>query len=371
MNFRTALLLSVVSAGTTILSGCASRQAFEPPAEEASIAFGSCLRQWQEQPVWQSINNLHPKAVLFLGDNVYADVGKYALLTEPENIGVAYDDLAATDAYRSFIDTAAAQGTELFATWDDHDYGRNDGGGDYPHKLASKQYFMDFYHLTETASGDASHAGVYQSKRLQVSGLDVQVLLLDTRSFRSPLKKNPADTRCPSTHTVAELDPGATMLGSEQWQWLEQELGKPADLRIIASSIQVIPQQHCFEKWANFPRERQRLFDLIRSSKANGVVLLSGDRHLAEISSLPAAEVGYPLYEITSSGLNSAMKLAGKVITENNEFRSVDVVFDDNFGVIGIRRDDRGITLALRIYRADGSLAREVGVPLEGLSSSR
>jgi alkaline phosphatase D len=35
---------------------------------------------------------------------------------------------------------------------------------------------------------------------------------------------------------IPHADPSTTILGEEQWEWLEQPLRQPADLRIIASS---------------------------------------------------------------------------------------------------------------------------------------
>lgn len=336
---------------------------------QSIITFGSCLRQWQPQPVWQTINRLQPDAFIFLGDNMYADVGDYLKRPEPQRIADAYHDLAASTEFQSFLTTSQQNNTQLFATWDDHDYGINDGGADYHHKLASKQHFLDFFKLTETVSGDASQPGIYQSYRLQLQDLDTQLILLDTRSFRSPLKKDP-EAKCSRTKTVANDDPEATVLGEQQWQWLEQQLRQTADLRIIASSIQVISEQHCFEKWANFPRERQRLFQLIKETKANGVVLISGDRHLAEIAELPPSVVGYPLYEITASGLNSAMGWSKLFSKEENHYRLADSVYDDNFGAISLRKHHNEYIIALQIYTTKGDIAREQTVALSQLTTN-
>ena len=128
------------------------------------------------------------------------------------------------------------------------------------------------------------------------------------------------------------------MLGPEQWTWLEAQLREPADLRLIVSSIQLVADGHQFEHWGNFPRERKRLFNLIRDTRASGVVLLSGDRHLAEISKLSASDPegpGYPLFDITSSSLNapSGNFTRSKVRFSNeiNSFRVGLQYFDVNF----------------------------------------
>ena len=69
------------------------------------------------------------------------------------------------------------------------------------------------------------------------------------------------------------------MLGEAQWQWLEQELKKPAAIKLIASSLQLLPDFTGSESWANFPDDRKRLFTLIGKHKVNGVVIISGDTH--------------------------------------------------------------------------------------------
>ena len=93
------------------------------------------------------------------------------------------------------------------------------------------------------------------------------------------------------------------MLGEPQWKLLEEQLRTPADLRIIASSIQVVSQEHDSEKWMNLPHERERLYRLIRDTRASGVLFVSGDVHRGEISAMDGG-VGYPLYDLTASGLS-------------------------------------------------------------------
>ncbi len=131
-------------------------------------------------------------------------------------------------------------------------------------------------------------------------GKRVQVIMLDTRYFRSsPLKKKSPVTRGEGPYEP-NPDPTTTMLGEDQWRWLEEQLRTPAEVRLIASSIQVVAEDHGWEKWMNLPHERERLFRLIRETGAAGVVFLSGDRHLAELSMMDGG-AGYPFYDVTSA----------------------------------------------------------------------
>ena len=131
----------------------------------------------------------------------------------------------------------------------------------------------------------------------------VQVIMLDVRWFRSPLRITDQRGAPGKERYLPDPDPAKTMLGAAQWAWLAEELRKPAELRLIVSSTQVLAEGHGWERWGNFPLERQKLFDTIRESGAKGVVFVSGDRHIGALYRETPAGL-YPLYEITSSGLN-------------------------------------------------------------------
>lgn len=326
-----------------------------------TIAFGSCLRQWKPQPVWDGIAAVAPDVFVFLGDNIYADRGYYRFMREPERIGSAYAALAAQEGFQRLKKRAI-----VHATWDDHDYGRNNAGAEYPWRQASEKYFLDFFERPADAP-ERGRPGIYSAHAFGSDENRMQLILLDTRYFRSPLKKGATTPECRKVNLAPNTDPAATLLGEAQWAWLEQRLREPARLRIIASSIQMIPQAHCFEKWVNFPHERRRLFDLIRTTKANGVILLSGDRHLAEISRLPPEVVGYPLYEVTVSGMNSAR--AGK--GEHNSFRvTPDNYREDNFGTLRIAWAGTETVIQLDVRDVGGAVAEphSVTVPLSRLA---
>ena len=93
------------------------------------------------------------------------------------------------------------------------------------------------------------------------------------------------------------------MLGEAQWAWLVERLREPAELRLLVSSVQVVADGHGWERWGNFPRERRRLYDLVGDTGANGVVFLSGDRHVGALYR-ETSGVPYPLVDATASGIN-------------------------------------------------------------------
>ena len=285
------------------------------------IAFGSCLRQHKPAPIFDAIIDAKPDLFLFAGDNVYADTRNEKVMLKK------YAQLSAKPGFKKLKDL-----TTIYATWDDHDYGKNNAGAEFPFKHRSQEIFLDFFQVPND-SPSRKREGVYSVQWHGTENQRIQILLLDTRYFRGPPVPAPRTPGCPKINYSPQQDPNVTILGDEQWAWLKTQLLQSAKLRIIVSSTQVIPDQHCYEKWANFPHERAKLFQLIGDTKAKGVIFLSGDRHFAEISKLQHPAVSYPLYEVTSSGMNSAK--AGE--EELNRYRITETNYRvDNFGLIKV-----------------------------------
>ena len=250
------------------------------------LALGSCANQELPQPVWTTMLAQDPQLVLLLGDNIYAD-------TEDARVrAAAYNQLAAVPEFAEL-----RRRVPILAIWDDHDYGAGDGGVEFPDKERSKSQLLDFFGVPP---GDEvrGRPGIYQAKILGPEGKRLQILMLDGRSFRSPLLPDPS----PFRRYQPNFDRAATMLGEEQWQWLREQLQKPAEFRLIASGVQVLGYANGFESWKTMPLEQEKLFATIRETGAEGVFFVSGDAHFTQISRADGG-VGYPLYELISSGL--------------------------------------------------------------------
>src|SRR5581483_9802608 len=111
----------------------------DPAKPLTRIAFGSCADQDQPLPIFDTIAAAKPELLLLLGDNIYADLDKTRKVT-PEVIREKYDTLARLPGFRKL--RAACP---ILATWDDHDFGKNDAGADFPLKDESQKLFLDFF----------------------------------------------------------------------------------------------------------------------------------------------------------------------------------------------------------------------------------
>ena len=228
------------------------------------------------------------------------------------------------------------------ATWDDHDYGVNDGGADYVMRKEAQQAFLDFWKVTKD-SPRRSREGIYHAKVFGDEGRRLQVVLLDTRYFRSPLKKGPV--RRVGGPYVPDEDPSKTILGDDQWQWLKQTLQEPADLRVIVSSIQFAASAAGQETWSNLPKERKQMLSLIKETNATGVMFISGDRHWAELSRIDR-EDSYPIYDLTSSSLN---QMHGRGTPTENRYRISEKTYHrENYGVLSIDWEKKTVEMSIR-----------------------
>lgn len=322
--------------GLALFTGMlSSGQAADERMPPSRIVFGSCCKQDKPQPVWDAILAEKPDLFLMIGDNIYGDSQDMAVLK------AKWDMLGAVPGFMKL-----RQACPVLATWDDHDYGADDAGAEYPMKRESQQLFLDAFGIAADAPLRRQE-GVYASYEYGPPERRVQVILLDTRYHRSPLKKSGRKKGDPGFlgPYTRNTEPGATILGEEQWKWFEAELRKPATVRIIASSIQVLPNQHYWEKWGHFPQERVRFMQAIRDARATGAIVISGDRHSCEISRNDRL-VGYPLFEVTSSSLNAPAQPK----EEPNRDRVGGLHGRENFGVIAIdwSQSDPVITLDLR-----------------------
>lgn len=300
------------------------------------IGLGSCSDQNQPEPIWKTIKEANPQLFIMMGDNVYAS------RKEDKPIIDQYIKMNRISEYKDLRESIP-----FLATWDDHDYGQNDGGADNPEKDEARRVFLNYWsYLKFTMPKDQQ--GIYHSRIIGTKNRKVQVIMLDTRWDRSPLVRNPeynaeTNTEQPPKIFLPSEDKNARMLSEAQWKWLDQELAKPANLRLIVSSVQLIANDHYFEKWGNFPKERERFFALLKKHKAKNAVILSGDRHLSAIAKEEVKGLG-TIYDVTASSLN---KPSRNLTPEVDKSYTAPSFLKANFGLIAIDWSKKSLSVQI------------------------
>lgn len=260
-------------------------------APDFKFAFGSCVYvnelsydrpgkpYGSGYPVFNTIQEKKPDFMLWGGDNVYLREGD---LDSQSGIFHRYTHTRALPEMQSLLAS-----THNYAIWDDHDYGSNDSDRAYPFKDLTLNTFKLFWGNPNYGLSDKNGKGITGTFLWG----DAQFFLLDNRYFRSP--NNNFDTK-------------RVMFDDEQIDWLIDALNaSEATFKFIVAGGQILNPAAKFEVMATYPEERQKLLERIRKSKVNGVIFLTGDRHLTEMAVLKENAKHYPFYELTSSSLTS------------------------------------------------------------------
>ena len=273
----------VRQAGQTIFSGPSASFTTPLPQSAPSItrlAVGSCAREEEgDRAVWSRMASLEPHAVVLLGDTPYIDSTDLAVQRGRYGEFVAVAEL--TDLLRNH---------PLYATWDDHDFGRNDTDGLLDGKENARQAFLE-YHANPSYGYGAE--GIYTSFRMG----GIEVFLLDTRWFAGTDRSPIAD--------------GPTMLGARQWEWLRDGLrASDAPFKLLASGLiwngAVRPGKP--DHWDSYPAEKEALFRFLGEERISGVVLAGGDIHRTRVLRYPTEEVvGYALTELVTSPIHAGV----------------------------------------------------------------
>jgi len=294
------------------------------------IAFGSCNNQVLPNVLWNEILKNKPDVWIWGGDVIYTTAEDIAVMQKD------YQKQKRNPEYADFI-----KNVEVIGTWDDHDYGLNDGGKENSKKAEAQTLFLDFIDTDKTDKKRAQE-GVYFAKDYAIDNKIIKIIILDTRYFRTALTPDDLSRKRYKPNAYGE----GNMLGKVQWEWLANELqNSKASFNIIVSSIQFLSSEHGYESWGNMPHERDKLVNLIKSTKAKNTIILSGDRHLSEFSKKEENGLAYPLIDFTSSGLtHSYSNFQG----EPNKFRVGKVVSEKSFGILKFNFLKNKVTLQMR-----------------------
>ena len=307
--------------------------------KQMRIGFGSCLKQNKAMPIFDSIKKENLDLFLMIGDNVYGD-------SEKEDL----DELKL--AYKTQEQNFKMMNLDFpfQAIWDDHDYGMNDAGVDYPYKKQSKELFLSFWNVP-LDDIRRTREGLYFDLMYKINNKNLQILFLDTRTFRDSLMPSDDIGVAGKERYMPNPDSTLTILGTNQWNWLRKKISQKVDFRIIVSSIQFLPIGHGWESWNNFPYERKKLIKIIDKASLNQTLVISGDRHRGGIYKFKTAR-GKVISEVTSSSLNASFPNE----EEYGPLRIGKTFIEENYGVISFDSENNDMFVDLK--NVNGEVAR-------------
>lgn len=277
--------------------------------------------------IFKTIAAQKPDFMIWLGDNIYYREPDW--LTETA-MRYRYAQNRELPELKQLMATA-----HHYAIWDDHDFGSNDSDRTFRQRGTALNVFQDYW--ANPSYGTTETPGVFG----RFEWGDVEFFLLDDRYHRSP-------NRMPDA-------PDKVMFGDAQMKWLMESLrSSNATFKIVAGGNQMLNPLAPYEGFSDFPVEQKKLLDFIREARVEGVMFLSGDRHLTEL--IKRTDLGtYPLYDFTSSPLTSGNSMPAKE-EANNPARVAGTLFTEtkNFGIIEVGGDLKNRRLTLKTFDLNG-----------------
>ncbi len=215
---------------------------------------------------------------LWLGDNTYLLFGQWNSFDK--NFKRQLATRTKNKLYAKYL-----MSRPNYAIWDDHDFGPNDCDGQFALKDTSLNIFKHFW--PNEQFGLPETKGIFSS----FSKYDCDFFLLDDRYYRS-----------------SEEDTNGHLLGDEQMQWLKISLlNSKATFKFIITGSQVLNQQTEKECWiSDFPKDTKDFLDFIKNNQLNGIIFLTGDRHLTRVVK-DETITNYPIYDFTISPVLSIL----------------------------------------------------------------
>ena len=321
-----------------------------------NFTFGSNYygRYLKEENIFEKILEHNSNLWIWLGNAVYLDKPEFNYFTNTresmdwEFIKYLYQKVKSNEFYKKLNEK-----TPIIGTWGDEEYGILNGDKENNFKEGYKQYYLDFLDAdTLDQRRNYVNTGLYSTYSFGKGDKTVRFILLDLKYNQASFLKN-------ETYD---------MLGKQQWDWLENifKNTKEAYTFICMPNQLLSNDRYIIKKW--YSESRKQLFDLIGKYKRNGVVFLSGGLGFAQIlkTFCPLPNVGYNLYECTSSGLSHSNKFFSYY---NNFYRNDYLIKGTNynginFGQVKINWGEKILdsNIELEIYDKDNNLVSSVKV---------
>jgi len=237
--------------------------------------------------MWARLREQAPDFLIFCGDAIYIDANAYVPLHKATEYDIWQRYIMAMQKLPIY---SAERLTPIFAVWDDHDFGTNDGDRSFNGKQKALEVFDAIFLGQELeAIWHRSKHGLAQ----KISLAHQDIFFLDNRSFRQPNRARPIEA--------------FGYLGRAQHEWLLSELKKSTKPAILVNGNQFFSPVEFHFKEA-FEQNQKLEFDRLISELRKlprAIVFASGDVHFSEIMSIGEKALGYQTYEITSSPMHS------------------------------------------------------------------
>jgi alkaline phosphatase D len=288
--------------------------------------------------------------MLWLGDNTYTREADY---TSESGLRYRYLHTRSDKNLQPLL-----RAMPHYATWDDHDFGTNNGGRSYELKEESRQIFAEYW---PARSYGENNEGIYTRFKYG----DCEFFMLDDRYFRD------------DTDMDESKYPQKSQLGEKQKIWVKNALkDSHAPFKFVVIGGQFLNEYTTKESYNLYKNEREELLNFIADQKIEGVVFLSGDRHHTELlkNAKFKSKTGYDIYDLTSSPLSSGanINVFRDSLEANNPMRiKGTLVAEPNYCQLFLSGKRKERILTIKCFNTKGELKWEQRISEAELRASR
>ena len=258
----------------------------EDSIKDFSFLIGSCLflapkilapfYPGNEDGIIKAMTKTESDFMVWLGDNVYYPLS----VRKAKTMHKIYNQYRRNKAMNDFF-----KSRPHFATWDDHDYGRNNSRSEFELKDSALKIHENYW--PNPSYGEAHNKGVYFKFRYY----DAEFILLDGR------------------YHAIRGNSQRSLMGKEQFRWFKRSIENSTAKHIfIINGIQILNRHGRFEAYERlYPEEYEAIMRIINKKQGAKFTFLSGDRHFSSILSDTLDDQSI-VYDITCSPLGAPVR---------------------------------------------------------------
>ena len=298
--------------------------------ENLRVLVASCMSDSFNEignKIWPKAFAHNPDVVFLTGDNLYADV--YSGIYIGSKIPTSIEHL-----WRRHIDHAMLMKVyrmeklvPTFTTWDDHDYGLNNGDKSYKNKEQSAEIFKIFF---PTFKNEFVSLGKGVGSSFKFRGNNF--LFLDGRSFRDSENKK-----------------DGYHFGVEQRAWIQKQLANGNNLNWLIGGDQFFGAYHPYESFEGLhPIEFKKFLSELKKLNKR-YLFVSGDRHLVEVMKISEKDLGSKSFEYTISGMHTKM-YPGSLERDPNPRRVDGFDGEPNYVIFDIKKEGEKSMVKFRAF---------------------
>ncbi len=254
-------------------------------------------------------------ALIHLGDYIY----EYGVGTnipgrehEPANEIITLSDYRGRFSHYRLDEQLRGlhQNFPFVTIWDDHESANNAwSGGAQNHTPGTEGNWIDRLDNSKTAYfewmpiRDQAAPNQFRGYRKIRYGNLVDLIVLDTRIEGREEQTN---------NSTTINDPTRTLLGTDQFNWLMQQLNdNTTQWKVLAQQVMIAPLRPFGlllneDQWDGYAAERQKIYDTIIANNIDNVVVITGDIHTAWANNLLSGTTPVGVEYVTTSITSAA-----------------------------------------------------------------